>query len=157
VNEETPNATAPAATQADAAHHTVAHYFGEIVWLATRSSAYKHYSLADLEWLVMPALLLRQFRLIHAGQQPASCVLWARLNQDAASVMANRHAHLRPDQWRCGEQAWILNAILPDAAPEAHRIAAISDCKQAIFPNEPVFLRNLAAAPAEIPIIRLDP
>lgn len=40
--------------------------FGEIVTLLMRSPHYKHYSLSDLEWLVIPALLTNQFLVVEA-------------------------------------------------------------------------------------------
>jgi hypothetical protein len=39
---------------------------GEVVWLMSQSAEFKEYLIADLEWLVMPAILLRQFRLFSA-------------------------------------------------------------------------------------------
>lgn len=41
-------------------------FFGKIVTLLMRSPHYKHYSLSDLEWLVIPALLTNQFLVVEA-------------------------------------------------------------------------------------------
>jgi cytolysin-activating lysine-acyltransferase len=49
---------------------TVAEVLGEIVWLMSQSPAHKHSFIADLEWMVMPPVLLSQFRLFH-GAAPA--------------------------------------------------------------------------------------
>src|SRR4051812_12670927 len=42
---------------------TVAQVLGEITWLMTQSPRHKATPLGDLEWLLMPAILLRQFRI----------------------------------------------------------------------------------------------
>lgn len=45
---------------------TVAEIFGEIVWLMTQHPAAKEMPLKDLERLVMPAIILRQFHITYA-------------------------------------------------------------------------------------------
>ena len=44
---------------------TVAQVLGEITWLMTQSPRHKAVPLGDLEWLLMPAILLRQFRIFY--------------------------------------------------------------------------------------------
>ena len=49
---------------------TVSQVLGEITWLMTQSPRHKSIPLGDLEWLLMPAILLRQFRIFYKGEQP---------------------------------------------------------------------------------------
>jgi cytolysin-activating lysine-acyltransferase len=56
---------------------TVAQVLGEIAWLMTQSPRHKVIPFGDLEWLVMPAILLRQFRIFYNGEQPVGVALWA--------------------------------------------------------------------------------
>ena len=42
---------------------TVAHMLGEIVWLFSQSATHKNFAVGDLEWMVMPPLMLEQYRL----------------------------------------------------------------------------------------------
>jgi len=67
--------------------------FGEIVTLLMRSPHYKHYSLSDLEWLVIPALLTNQFLVVEAqmkapvaGGQPEGATKEAVARGQAESV-----------------------------------------------------------------------
>ncbi|MDB5579156.1 MAG: toxin-activating lysine-acyltransferase [Bradyrhizobium sp.] len=46
---------------------TVAQLLGEITWLMTQSPRHKSIPLGDLEWLIMPAILLKQFRMFYKG------------------------------------------------------------------------------------------
>lgn len=56
---------------------TVSQVLGEITWLMTQSPRHKAIPLGDLEWLLMPAILLRQFRIFYKGEQPVGVALWA--------------------------------------------------------------------------------
>src|ERR1044071_2696989 len=63
--------------QAAAAPKTVAQGLGEVAWLMTQSPRHKAMALGDLEWLVMPEILLRQFRIFYQGDRPVGVALWA--------------------------------------------------------------------------------
>lgn len=61
-----------------AAMPTVASVLGEITWLMSQSPAHRQMFISDLEWLIMPPLLLGQFRLFHAPVPGAGAVAtWA--------------------------------------------------------------------------------
>ncbi len=67
--------TAPRRTRAHAEPppKTIAQLLGEITWLMTQSPRHRALALGDLDWLVMPAILLRQFRIsIKASSRSAS-------------------------------------------------------------------------------------
>lgn len=87
--------------QAPAAVPTLAHTLGEIVWLMTRSPLHKHLKLADLEWLLMPAILMNQFRLFRAGEQVVGLALWAYITPVQAEEMG-KTGRLRAEDWRHG-------------------------------------------------------
>lgn len=87
---ETPNATP-----------TLAHTLGEIVWLMTQSPLHKHLKIGDLEWLLMPAILLNQFRLFRAGEQVVGLALWAYLTPEQAAEMG-KTGKIKPENWRHG-------------------------------------------------------
>lgn len=80
---------------------TLAHTLGEIVWLMTRSPLHKHLKIGDLEWLLMPAILLNQFRLFRAGEQVVGLALWAYLTPDQALEMG-KSGKVKPEDWRHG-------------------------------------------------------
>lgn len=56
---------------------TVSHMLGEMVWVLAQSPAHKHFSLADLEWLVIPPLMLEQYKVFRDnGKAPVGVALW---------------------------------------------------------------------------------
>ena len=92
--------------------------FGEVVSLLMRSGSDKHHSLADLEWLVVPAIARGQYALAEAQSKetgataPVGAVLWALVSQEVDKRLSDISApvRLRPDEWRSGDIPWIVLA-----------------------------------------------
>jgi hemolysin-activating ACP:hemolysin acyltransferase len=95
-----------------------AHLAGAVS-LFLRSPAHRHYTLADLEWSLLPALALGQFMTAETqlpdGQAvPVAMVLWAKVSAevDARLSSAPRYPiRLHPNEWRSGEVIWIVDAV----------------------------------------------
>ncbi len=93
--------------------------FGGAVSLFMRSPAHRHYTLADLEWCLIPPLALNQFMAAEAklpnGQAvPVALVLWARVSAeiDARLTAAPRYPlRLHPNEWQSGDLIWIVDAV----------------------------------------------
>ncbi len=108
--------------------------FGEMVTLLMRSPHYKHYSLSDLEWLVIPALLNNQFLVVEAqvkknqptngedetkdpsAQQriPVGLALWARVSKEVDEKLSKQidaPIKLRPDEWNSGQVNWLVDIV----------------------------------------------
>ncbi len=111
-----------AANQAPAksAPPTIAHTLGEMVWLMTRSLIHKHLKIADLEWHLMPAILLNQFRLFRAGEQVVGLALWAYITPEQAEEMG-KEGRLKPEQWRHGTD--VMEVIKAQQSGEAKPLA----------------------------------
>ncbi|MFX5476433.1 toxin-activating lysine-acyltransferase, partial [Acinetobacter baumannii] len=67
------------------ANKTISTVLGEIVWLMTQSKEHRALPIAALDTLVMPAILMRRFRLFYQGEAPAAAVIYATLSADAAA------------------------------------------------------------------------
>jgi hemolysin-activating ACP:hemolysin acyltransferase len=92
--------------------------FAQIVPVLMRSPHYRHYSLGDLEWLVIPPLLAGQYRLAEAKQNgvsvPAAVALWARVSAEVDKKLSeNLHVpiRLRPDEWQSGDILWLIDVV----------------------------------------------
>ena len=61
---------------------------GEIAVVFARAEATKHHQLADIEWLIMPAVLSGQFYVVEATDKqsgvsaPVAAVTWARVSAE---------------------------------------------------------------------------
>jgi cytolysin-activating lysine-acyltransferase len=100
---------------------TVAAVLGEIVWLMTQSPRHQPMPLADLEWLVMPPVLLKQFRIYYSGERPVGVVLWALVNAPVQQRLRAGEKRLSAAEWKCGSQREIVDVIAPFGGEEEMR------------------------------------
>src|SRR5215470_16797533 len=102
--------------------------FAQIVSVLMRSPRYRHYTLGDLEWLVVPALATGQWRVVGAQSKqngvsiPVAVALWAMVSAEVDKKLSeNLHVpiRLRPDEWRSGDILWLVDAVGdPRAVPQ---------------------------------------
>ena len=107
---------------AGAAPRTVSHMLGEMTWLLTQSPLHKAFSIADLEWLVMPALIHQQFYMFRDGDQPVGLAMWAKCTPAAVAKldrgMIEPENRLTLEEWASGDQVWLVDLIAPFATTE---------------------------------------
>lgn len=93
---------------------TVAGVLGEITWLLTQSNRHRNgLFVGDLEWLVMPAILNGQHRIFRAADKPIGAALWAFVSPEVETRLEQGFGKLKPDEWRSGTQAWLVELIAP--------------------------------------------
>lgn len=123
----------PAGKNTEAAQApTVSHLLGEMTWLLTQSPLHRGFSIGDLEWLVMPALIHQQFYLFRDGQQPVGLAMWAKCTPEAVAKldrgMIEPENRLSLEEWAAGDQIWLVDLIAPFAnAENRHRELMIAD------------------------------
>ncbi|TAN52740.1 MAG: toxin-activating lysine-acyltransferase [Methylococcaceae bacterium] len=129
---------APEAAQPSAAPtplrqpHGPAEVLGDVVWLMTQSVNHKHLFIAELEWLVLPPVMLRQFRLVRGKDRPQAFVTWAMLNEEAEQRLIAGHTRLKPNDWNSGVAAWIVDLVAPFGGQEAVQ----KEIKQRLFADK---------------------
>jgi hemolysin-activating ACP:hemolysin acyltransferase len=92
--------------------------FTQIVGVMMRSQHYRTYTLADLEWLLVPALLARQYRIGQATAKdgmsfPVAVVLWASVSAEVDRRLAQLQeppVRLQPAEWTSGDILWLAHA-----------------------------------------------
>jgi cytolysin-activating lysine-acyltransferase len=92
---------------------TVSQVLGEITWLMTQSPRHKAIPLGDLEWLLMPAILLRQFRIFYKGEQPVGVALWALADDLVAKRIDANDKRLTAVEWKSGSKLRIVELVAP--------------------------------------------
>jgi hemolysin-activating ACP:hemolysin acyltransferase len=94
--------------------------FAQIVSVLMRSPRYRHYTLGDLEWLVVPALATGQWRVVGAQSKqngvsfPVAVALWARVSAEVDKKLSENlqvPIRLRPDEWKSGDILWLVDAV----------------------------------------------
>lgn len=102
---------------------TIATMFGEMVWVLSQSPVYKQLKIADLEWMLMPPILLGQYRLFHRETTPLGFALWAYLSDEVerkmqAALAAGAPFRLEAGEWKSGDKLWLIELVCPSATPE---------------------------------------
>ena len=104
--------------------------FGEIVALLMRDARFRHMSLADLEWLVLPPLAAKQVLTMRGKVKdkegltvPLGLAMWAKVSPEVdAKLEAQKAAgvpfRLAPHEWTSGEIIWCLVMCAPDSLKE---------------------------------------
>ncbi len=112
---------------------TVSHMLGEIVWLLSQSPLHKHFSIADLDWFVAPAIAHGQYRVFRAGEKPVGVAFWAYVNEDTNKKLSEGTGRMRPDEWKGGDILWLVELVAPFSNAENK----ISDAMFADLVNNP--------------------
>jgi cytolysin-activating lysine-acyltransferase len=94
--------------------------FTQAVGVLMRSPHYRQYTLADLEWLVIPPLVAGQFRIGEAKPDndkgpslPVAIVFWALVSPEVDKrLMEAKTAtpQLKPEEWKSGDILWLVHA-----------------------------------------------
>jgi hemolysin-activating ACP:hemolysin acyltransferase len=120
VVEETADATPEVSPQQIGAMMSklVSASIGDIALVFSRSPAHKHYTYADLEWMILPAVFSEQYYVAEfqhkdiGARAPVAAVLWASVSDETDRRLAadpGQKIRLRPDEWKSGEHLWIVD------------------------------------------------
>lgn len=107
---------------------TVSEVFGQATWLMTQSRGHRTMFLSDLEWMLMPAILLRQFRLFPGKDQPLGIALMGQLS-DEASKRLETSGKIKPEDWKSGDNLWLVELV----APFGQQDAMLGDLRATVF------------------------
>lgn len=93
---------------------------GEIVSLLMRAQTECQQPIADLEWMVLPAIMTGQYAVADAQSKtsgavmPVGAVLWAFVSPEIDQQLSNtadNAVRLKPQDWRSGDIPWVVMAI----------------------------------------------
>jgi len=116
---------------------TVAHMLGEIIWLLNQSPVHRHFSISDLDWIVAPAVGLGQYRVFRSGEKPVGVAFWAFVSDDTDGKLQKGEGRIRPDEWKNGENLWLIELIAPFANGENKMMEAMfADLVNGPFSNK---------------------
>lgn len=124
--------------------HTVAHVIGEVVWLMSQTKEYRSTKVGDLEWMVMPALLLKQFKIFYGDKDHlVGFACWAMVSLDVegkikSAVRSQIPVRLEKVDWISGDQPYLIEFISPYASQSAEIFSRmIADLKVKVFGDKP--------------------
>ncbi|WP_310626482.1 toxin-activating lysine-acyltransferase [Limnohabitans sp.] len=114
---------------------------GAVSWLMLQQSATRHTLLSELEWRVMPALVLDQAKLFMRDNAPVAYVSWARLSEDVAKRYQQAPHHLNASDWKSGEQIWIVDLCTPFGGMQE----VMKDLRESVFAGQEIHQFTLGA------------
>ena len=116
---------------------------GEVTWLMSRSPRHRYVFMSDLEWQVMPPVVLRQARLFRnkpAGARPdqpgtpLAFVTWALVSDAVDQRLQSGIGRLQPAEWRSGPNPWIIDVVAPFGGADK----AVEEVVKTVFGGKPV-------------------
>lgn len=130
---------------------------GEFVWLMSQSPIHKRLTIEDLEWLLMPPLLLSQFKIYYNDNQPIGAVLWGYLNKEAETRLKTQ-GRIHAEDWgnnatfsaeqglvaHAGGVLWVVEVLTPfHTAQNKHREFILNDLMQTALKGKTFKLMHL--------------
>ena len=127
---------------------------GPVAWLYARTPDRRFLFLADLDWAVMPPVVLDQCRLFMQGKMPFAFITWAFVSDEVHQRLIQGHGKLAPHEWKSGEHAWLIDV----AAPFGGDIEMLDELYQLKFTGLP-FVNYLTVNPAtqKVEVRKLTP
>lgn len=107
---------------------------GPALWLYARDPAKKFMFLGDIDWAVLPPIVLDQCRLYTKSGLPYAFVTWAFINDRIAARLHSSQPRIAPHEWKCGEHVWIIDAVAPFGQMEE----TLKELRETIFPGRKV-------------------
>ena len=92
---------------------------GHAIWLMSRSPLHKHLMVTDIEWLLMPPIMLNQFHMWQDQGRPHGFASWAYFGEEQEERIANKGIRrLMPTDWKTGEALWLIDFVAPFGGQE---------------------------------------
>ena len=141
----------------DGSAKTMSAVLGEIVWLMSQSPIHKSFFIPRTERgqfpiamavgysakaigigncprpSIMP-VILKQFRLFYDQDKPIGVVFWGMVSDEVAARLAEGTSKLRPQDWKSGDNFWVVETIAPFGGAEE----MVKDLKAAVFPDREI-------------------
>jgi cytolysin-activating lysine-acyltransferase len=118
--DATPEVSAEELRRNAAAEKLLASAFGQVISLLMRAPQYKARTLADIERLVVPAVVTGQYSVAEVQSKqnglvaPVAVALWASVSKavdERLSRESDMEVRLDPPEWKSGENIWVVEAL----------------------------------------------
>ena len=115
---------------------------GDCAVVFSKSQAHKHYSLSDIEWMILPAVVTGQVYVAEAQHKesgarvPVAVVLWANVSAETdqrLTANTGQKLRLRPDEWQSGDIPWIIDV----AGDPTAAMGALCQLAATVFKDKP--------------------
>lgn len=106
---------------------------GHAVGLMIASPMHRHVFLSDLEWVLLPPVMMGQFRIFRKDGLPAAFASWAFVSEEVEARL-EAGGRLKPAEWRSGEIMWLIDFVAPMGGEEA----ALKELRENVAKGRPL-------------------
>lgn len=107
---------------------------GPVTWLMLQQPTGRQTLLGELEWRVMPALILDQAKLYLKDEAPVAFASWARLSEEVAQRYQKAPHQLTMADWTSGDQIWLVDVFTPFGGAQE----VLKDLREKVFAGQTV-------------------
>lgn len=86
---------------------------GPALWLYARDPVRRFLFVNDIDWAILPPVVLDQCRLYLRDSLPCAFFSWASVNGAVADRLRAGQLKLAPHEWKLGDDIWIIDAVAP--------------------------------------------
>lgn len=107
---------------------------GPATWLYARDPFRKHMFMADIDWALLPAIVLDQCRLFTKGKLPYAFVSWAFVSDAIDARLRSGIPKIAPHEWQSGPHVWLIDIV----APFGHGEEVVDELRRTLFAGKTV-------------------
>lgn len=104
---------------------------GPALWLYARDPLKKFMFMADIDWALLPPVILDQCRLYTKDGIPFAFFTWALVNDAVDQRLRSGTPRIAPHEWQSGQHLWLIDVVTPFGKTEE----MIDELRNAQFPN----------------------
>jgi cytolysin-activating lysine-acyltransferase len=99
---------------------------GPVAWLFARDQRLRFTFMADLDWRLLPPMVLDQCRVFSKQDIPWAFCSWARVNDAVDARLKSSVPVIAPHEWQSGTHLWLIDVVAPFGDAEAVAKEAIA-------------------------------
>jgi cytolysin-activating lysine-acyltransferase len=105
---------------------------GPAMWLYSNAPDKKFMFVGDMQWLLLPPIILDQCRIYTKNGIPWAFITWAKVSDAIHERLSSGIAKLAPHEWNSGSHVWLIDTVAPFGGVEA----CIDDLRTTILANQ---------------------
>lgn len=105
---------------------------GPAMWLYSNTPDKKFMFVGDMQWVLLPPIILDQCRIYTKNGIPWAFITWAKVSDAIHARLSSGVAKLAPHEWQSGEHIWLIDTVAPFGGVEG----CIDDLRTTILADQ---------------------
>lgn len=107
---------------------------GPVLWLYARDPLRKFTFMADIDWILLPPVILDQYRLYSKNEIPFAFFTWAKVSDAVDQRLRSGTLRIAPHEWKSGEHLWLIDVV----TPFGHLEEMVAELHKTQFPGQKI-------------------